>query len=103
MPFPRCPDRNPYNWQPGDPWLNLINKPQKMFFILIVKSPPINVIAKEKKKKRTYQNNYFDLASSNTTFQCEWRSHFKIITRRGLEQKKKKKPIKKVTEYHFNG
>lgn len=57
---------------------HLVNKPPKMFFILSVRSPPINVIAKglEKGEKKTYQNNYFDLASSNTTFQCEWHSYF---------------------------
>lgn len=38
--------KKPYNCEPGDPWLKFSQHTSKMFFILIVQSPPINVIAK---------------------------------------------------------
>lgn len=63
-----------------------------MFFVVITQSPHVNVIAKA--KKGAYQTNYFDVPSSNTTFQCEWHPNLKSFERRGSRQEKKS-PSKK--------
>lgn len=71
-----------------------------MFFILIVKSPPINVIAKEKKRGHIKTIILIWLQATQ---------HFNVNGVRiskslqGVAWSEKKKPIKKVTEYHFNG
>lgn len=44
--FHDAQNKKPYNCEPGDPWLKFSQHTSKMFFILIVRSPPINVIAK---------------------------------------------------------
>lgn len=72
-----------------------------------MKSTPINVTAKEKKKGRIKTIILIWLQATKA-FHCELRSPFKIITRRGWEQKKykcmknemerKKKPLKKKNQ-----
>lgn len=95
--FSTMPRLNPVTVSQGSGGSNLVHKPQKMFFILIVRSPPINVIAKTK----TGHIKTIILIWLQAT------QHFNVNGTRILNHYeawfRAKKAHQKMIEYHFNG